>query len=82
MTNAEFADPETGKGLVLGTWARNPTWVQGSNCCNQFAQNLVKDLGLHMPSDFDTYVADAAEYAEFSMTPFGKEKLPPLIVKV
>ena len=76
MTNAEFADPSTGKGLVLDVWSKNPKWVQGSNCCNQFVQNLVKNLGLETPKPFNRYVAMAKEYASIKLFAFTKENLP------
>ena len=82
MTNAEFADPSTGKGLVLDVWRANPVWAQGSNCCNQFVQNLVAKLNLKTPKPFNTYVANAEEYAAVKLPPFSKTDLPLYMDKV
>ena len=76
LTNAQFADPTSGKGLVLDVWAKNPKWVQGSNCCNQLVQNLVKKLGLNSPKEFNTYVTNAKEYAALKLFPLTREGLP------
>ena len=82
MTNAGFADPTTGKGLVLDIWAKNPIWIQGSNCCNQFVQNMVRALGLHVPLEFDKYVSNAVEYAEHALPSFESRYLPLWITRV
>ena len=76
LTNAEFADPKTGKGIILDVWSKNPTWVQGSNCCNQFVQNMVKKLGLTNAREFNIYVGKAKEYASLKLTPLTKTELP------
>ena len=76
MTNAEFADPSTGKGLVLDVWSKNPMWVQGSNCCNQFVQNIVQKLNLKTPKQFNNYVSMAKEYAALRLPPMTREDLP------
>lgn len=82
LTNAQFADPATGKGLVLDVWAKNPKWVQGSNCCKQFVQNLVKGLKLKLPKELNMYVANAKEYAALKLYPLSREGLPLYLDKV
>ena len=70
LRNVEFADPKTGKGLVLDAWAKDPVFVQGVNCGNQLVKEVVEQkLNLKVPRAFDTFVEGAKEYA-------GKMNLP------
>ena len=76
LRNAQFADPSTGKGLVLDVWGKDPIWVQGSNCCFQFVQKLAKALGLESGWQYDLYVSNAAEYAKLALPALIKTRLP------
>ena len=62
LANAQLADPKTGKGAVLDTYARSPGYTLGTNDCNTFVKNLVEHLGLDAGPEFGDVYRRSAEW--------------------
>ncbi|KAL9602195.1 MAG: hypothetical protein Q9179_002621 [Wetmoreana sp. 5 TL-2023] len=71
LTNREFMDPETGKGLVANAWVEDPNYRNGIknkgniNTCNTFLRRLVEgQLGGQISPEADMFFKKAEKWTE------------------